>query len=260
MDDNDPSTTPILSYSRSSPRRWPRILIPFAIFLSLAIISFYAYPRLSVWYARRQGLRETQTWYQLARNSTLPSNTLVYSERPDDFGDRHHIVTLRRGPLTRQFVSFAMDYPTLRQIGYTAEGAPVLIDFDVVYAHEHLASYPASPTGSSPQLIAVTYNGPNPDGSPDFGIMAYQPPTQIPILFHGGATTPPSPPDRPLTHLRLYAGQPRPSDPARFSIPFSCDSGAGHFDFQLRTSPSSIDQLAHTLLLRWDPPPSTNPL
>jgi hypothetical protein len=217
------------------------------------------YPRISNYFARRAGLRQAQAWYQTARSFTLSPGTLIYSEHPADLAAVQQASTTWGSNASGTCVIFDAPHPALRRMGYSASGVPTIFRFNIIYAHEHLYWDTSAPSGTSPHVVTVMYAGPDQQGRPRFDVITYGRPDTVRWPFRGGSSTVATAPARPLTNLRIFAGQPHPTDRARFSLPFTCDAGTGSFDFRMDTDVSDGGLVAPAVTITWNDLAATRP-
>lgn len=253
-----PAASPhVLEYGREGGRlrRFRRIAIILLILASIVGVVWFAIPQVIHTIELRKAVPQCNSWAATARTSLLPNGTLLYSQAQEDF----RFAPINMSTIGATEVRFAPLYPELRELAYRAGGIPILSDFrNIVYVHEHPLWL--SPKGSLPPLFSVFYIGTDVAGNPQFGVSARMFPLDSNGRSNmvGGISTSP-PPGRPLVNLRLFAGQPDPADPTRFHVPFSCDAGAGRFEFQTDTDASDGGDIVPKLTITWDAPPTTRP-
>lgn len=236
--------TTVLDYGRAAPARWRRLIrwtIVALLLVTLALVGLFAIRSLSLWLARRDGYAKVTAWYQQARTCMIPAGTLLYSERPEDL----------RG-FARRAV-FDQPWPLLRSIGFVEGGVPTVSAYNVLYVHEHPSWI--VPRGSRPMLFCVSYIGLDPAGRPEFLAQSFdlaEPMPHFQIASSGASTSVRTPITRSLINLRIFAGAPNATDPTRFALPFTCDGGAGRFEFQTDVDVTDGGQLAPSATIAWD--------
>lgn len=239
-----PDVAPTLEYGRARrQRRRAVLLVVAAMIVTGCVWAFLSRDDLLGKYARWQGRREVRAWLKTAPQATIPTGTMLFTSRPED----EEAFVAAGGTWTRSHpgskgtpFGFQVDtYPQLRTLVYQRDKVASVVGGNTVYVGAH-SPWGTDAVSTEPVLVELGYYWRQRGGLPDFGLhyvadrphrvarnramgeqfdasgVSIQFPDLDPALFDG---------------LRLYAGEPHPDDPSRFSIPFDSYAGAGRFEF-----------------------------
>jgi hypothetical protein len=260
-----------LEYGRQAPIWRRRKLI--AIVVGIVVIGLglvLSWRRLSDVYELWCYRREARTWYELGATWVEPPTRLKYTENPADAPDGHFVRSYGRssaGPFTG-FASFGGGKVDRLPL-FNGAGKPILAGSpDEVMLFAHLRTNEAGLT----RLICV--HAPHFHGS-KLGIDV----AQIGLLngeyriIHGNYMQMEMSGMCGPGEIRLYAGQPDPADPSRFSIPFEARGRSGHINGIFKAGETSASDPASariemeinanvelTIHLDATTQPSTNPV
>ena len=228
------SQSPIqLTYGQQPPAwRRRRTWILLFVIASVAISAYLAWPRATKWYATYEYRRDAKQWYAQAATWSEPPTKLKYTENPEDAPSGKFVRSYGRSGATTYtgFRSFG-GHPVERLPRFYAGGIPALA---ATPDQVHLFMHERTTSAGLTRLIAV--HNPGFDGdqlSLSFDLIGLLN-GQITSL-RGGAR------DVDMTgiagpgEIRLYAGQPDPTDKSRFTIPFEARGRRGWIDGVFKT-------------------------
>jgi hypothetical protein len=231
----DPAPVP-LSYGHQAPI-WRRRKTIILVFLLLGLVGggYFAWQPARNWYAHWQYQRQAMRWYNAALNWSEPSTKLKYSENPADFnapgagtttlydedGNAVSVPMYTGTTKSKHFGGSFVERPP--RFGHGGVCLTALPEQFLLFAHGRTTKAGLS------RLIAI--------GDPYFGGRKLRLYVEQIEIFRGKPTTMRGEPeDVDMTgicgpgEIRLYAGQPDPNDPAKFSIPFEARGRKGWID------------------------------